>query len=338
MSATVTTSTAVHTTTLQDLEPAVAGISDSEAIEVDDDPDSSPATESEGGEDDDATSSGYKDGQYLIPNDDSEQDRLDLQHEIFFLTFDNNLFLSPAGRNGEEIRRVLDIGTGTGIWALDFAYVYPDSTVIGVDLSPIQSAAAPPNVSFQIDDIEEPWTFEQKFDFIYCRMMTIGIADWPRLFEQSYENLEPGGWIEVVDIAPLTADDDSLKEDSALHKWITTLTDCGERIGRTFRSASRYKEQLEAQGFENVVEVKFKWPQNRWPRDKKLKELGGLTLENIGSIVCLESISAAAYTRLLGWTKPELDVFLRDVRRDMKDRNIHTYWPIYVVYGQKPRS
>lgn len=276
---------------MPDLEPAVAGLS--EAIEVDED-NSLPATESEGGDyddDDDATSSmvstawryreengrtyhGYKDGQYLIPNDDSEQDRLDLQHEIFFLTFDNNLFLSPAGRNGDEIRRVLDIGTGTGIWALDFAYVYPESTVIGVDLSPMQSAAAPPNVSFQIDDIEEPWTFEQRFDFIYCRMMTIGIADWPRLFEQSYENLEPGGWIEVVDIAPVTADDDSLKEESALHKWITTLTECSERIGRTFRSASRYKEQLEAQGFENVVEVKFKWPQNRWPRDKKLKELG----------------------------------------------------------------
>lgn len=55
---------------------------------------------------------------------------------------------------------------------------------------------------------------------------------------------------------------------------------------------------------------------------------GGLTLENIGSVVCLESISAAAYTRLLGWTKPDLDVFLKDVRRDMKDRSIHSYWPM----------
>jgi len=272
-----------------EIEPAVPGV---DAIEIDDNPDSLPQTEGEDEEgEDDATSSlvstvwryreengrtyhGYKDGQYLVPNDDSEQDRLDLQHEIFFLTFDNNLFLCPAGRNGHEIRSVLDIGTGTGIWALDFAYVYPDARVVGVDLSPIQSNAAPANVSFQIDDIEEPWTFECKFDLVYCRMMTVGIADWPRLFEQAYEHLEPGGWIEVSDPGPITSDDGSLREGSALHNWITTLTECAEVIGRSFVSADRYKEQLEAQGFENVVEVKFKWPQNRWPKDKKLKELG----------------------------------------------------------------
>lgn len=32
----------------------------------------------------------------------------------------------------------LDIGTGTGIWAIDFADEHPETTVIGTDLSPIQ--------------------------------------------------------------------------------------------------------------------------------------------------------------------------------------------------------
>lgn len=276
-----------------EMEPAVPGIV--EAIEVDDDPNSQPQTDGEDDDDDDATSSvvstvwryreengrtyhGYKDGQYLIPNDDNEQDRLDLQHEIFFLTFDNNLFLCPAGRGDHEIRSVLDIGTGTGIWALDFAYVYPDCKVVGVDLSPTQSGAAPANVSFQIDDIEEPWTFDCKFDLIYSRMMTVGIADWPRLFEQAWDHLEPGGWLEVADTGPVTSDDGSLRPDCALHQWITTLTECSELIGRSLLSSSRYKEQMQAQGFQNVVEVTFKWPQNRWPRDKKLKELGAFCL------------------------------------------------------------
>lgn len=33
---------------------------------------------------------------------------------------------------------VIDIGTGTGIWAIDFADEHPESEVIGTDLSPIQ--------------------------------------------------------------------------------------------------------------------------------------------------------------------------------------------------------
>ncbi len=37
-----------------------------------------------------------------------------------------------------SFKRCLDIGTGTGIWAIDFADEYPDTTVIGTDLSPIQ--------------------------------------------------------------------------------------------------------------------------------------------------------------------------------------------------------
>ena len=52
------------------------------------------------------------------------------------------------------------------------------------------------------------------------------------------------------------------------------------------------------------------------------------TYENISS--GLEGLSAAVYTRVLGWTKPELDVFLAKVRKDMKDPRIHAYWPMYV--------
>ncbi len=31
---------------------------------------------------------------------------------------------------------------------------------------------------------------------------------------------------------------------------------------------------MEEVGFVDVVETVYKWPQNRWPKDKKFKELG----------------------------------------------------------------
>lgn len=34
----------------------------------------------------------------------------------------------------ENIHRVLDLGTGTGMWAIDFAYENPQAEVLGIDL------------------------------------------------------------------------------------------------------------------------------------------------------------------------------------------------------------
>lgn len=57
---------------------------------------------------------------YAFPNDDTENDRLDMQHHLFHLTFAGELFLTPIPKE-KKLGRVLDIGTGTGIWAIDFA-------------------------------------------------------------------------------------------------------------------------------------------------------------------------------------------------------------------------
>jgi ubiquinone/menaquinone biosynthesis C-methylase UbiE len=54
---------------------------------------------------------------YKFPNDEREQDRLDMLHNMFRLVLDGKLFLAPI-KDGPL--RVLDIGTGTGIWAIEF--------------------------------------------------------------------------------------------------------------------------------------------------------------------------------------------------------------------------
>lgn len=41
----------------------------------------------------------------------------DLQHHMFNMTLGDKLFLAPVTKN---LRHCLDIGTGTGIWAVDF--------------------------------------------------------------------------------------------------------------------------------------------------------------------------------------------------------------------------
>ena len=73
----------------------------------------------------------FRQGEYYFPNDDAEQDRLDLSHHMFLLLLGGRLFRSPITTKPQH---VLDLGTGTGIWAIEFADENPSAQVIGTDL------------------------------------------------------------------------------------------------------------------------------------------------------------------------------------------------------------
>ncbi|KAH6701342.1 S-adenosyl-L-methionine-dependent methyltransferase [Leptodontidium sp. MPI-SDFR-AT-0119] len=136
---------------------------------------------------------GYHEGKYLMPNDEPERDRLDLQHRLFCLTLGESLHLARL----PTIHRALDIGTGTGIWSIDFAEKHPDVQVYGVDLSLMQLEWSPPNCTFEIDDLSLSWTFEFLFDFIYGRMLFCSFSDLLHVFREAFKALTAGGVIEM---------------------------------------------------------------------------------------------------------------------------------------------
>jgi SAM-dependent methyltransferase len=125
----------------------------------------------------------YKDGEYWGPNDEKQNNQLDIAHNLYLLTFKGKLFLAPIGDNPQ---RVLDVGTGTGIWATDFADQYPSAEVIGFDLSPIQPTWVAPNVRFEVNDAcEAEWGYTtNSFDFVHARAMYGSIADWPEFYQK----------------------------------------------------------------------------------------------------------------------------------------------------------
>lgn len=61
-----------------------------------------------------------------MPNDEKELDRLDLYHHIVLLRCDGKLHLAPIVENPQ---RILDIGAGTGIWAIEMAEAFPSAEV-----------------------------------------------------------------------------------------------------------------------------------------------------------------------------------------------------------------
>ncbi|KAF6829245.1 methyltransferase domain-containing protein [Colletotrichum musicola] len=273
--------------------------------------------------------------EYNAPNDERELDRLELQHNLIMRTFDGRLGTAPPNDPGAKVGRVLDVGTGTGIWAIEFGDEHPEADVLGVDLSAVQSKFVPPNVRFEIDDIEEPWERPQPFDYIHSRIMTGSIRDWRRYLENCFENLSPGGYLELndVDVVPVS-DDGTLTEETSLLQSVRLWCEALENLGSPFEEFSRLKDVLIDIGFEDVHIQRFKWPTNSWPKDPKYKELGMWNYENLAPN--WEGLLMAGLTRGLDWSKEEVLILAMNARKDFGNRSIHGYFNFWSIYGRKP--
>jgi SAM-dependent methyltransferase len=239
-----------------------------------------------------------------------------------------------------EPQEVLDVGTGTGNWAIDFGICLciisnivlkllnigddnPQASVIGTDLSPIQPIFVPPNVRFQLSDMEEPWNFREKFDFIHVRM---GFTWIKKVIQSAFESLNPGGYLELQDAVLPFRSDDSTLSGTALEYWNNLVISKAKELGKDWTCASQHVENMRKIGFIDVEKTDRKWPINGWPPEKELKEVGICCLQ-----ILLDGIEAFSMEVLVEsgmMSEEEVQVLLTGVRKDLKDTRIHAYVPM----------
>jgi SAM-dependent methyltransferase len=251
---------------------------------------------------------------------------------MYLLTLDQKLHLAPI----QNPQQILDVGTGTGIWAIDMADQYPSAVVTGTDLSPIQPEWVPPNCHFEIDDVTLEWTFpDEFFDFIHIRELFGCIPDWDFFFEEAYKHTKPGGWIEIVEhsVQPI-ADDGTMGPDHFYHTWGKTVIEMGDRFGKTFTIWEEAKERMERAGFVDIVEVEYKWPINGWSQDKKMKNIGRWNQLRLHDGI--EGFMLRLLTQVGGWSLSRAQLHLAQMRKELTSYRTHAYLPGTVVYGRKP--
>jgi len=76
----------------------------------------------------------FREGSYNFPNDPSEQDREDMKHAMMVNLLGGQLHFAPLG---EHPGNVLDMGTGTGIWAIEMGDRYPSAVSVNVRVRPM---------------------------------------------------------------------------------------------------------------------------------------------------------------------------------------------------------
>ncbi|KAI8277664.1 Secondary metabolism regulator LAE1 [Colletotrichum sp. SAR11_240] len=264
----------------------------------------------------------YREGQYVLPNDDQEQERLDLQHHIWRLLLGGRTYTAPLPDPASEAAeglRVLDLGTGTGIWAIDLADEFPTADVFGVDLSPIQPEWVPTNCKFHVDDYEDDWTYreDEKFDYIHGRALSGTSSNWARFYDRVMGGLKPGGWVEMQEYdAWIFSDDDSFDRAIWTKEWVTKLDDASKTYGKRINVARFHKQWMIDAGFEDVQEL---IPIGPWAKEPALKELGRYELAHMQ-------------------IEDQARVLMEGVKREFRSKDYRLITSYRFITGRKPHG
>lgn len=286
----------------------------------------------------------YREGSYPFPNDAPESDRLNDQHEIFNTYFQGKLYWAPL--DPDKCFKVLDIGTGTGIWPIELAESnqLPNANITGIDLSAIQPEMVPENVTFEIQDCtDSDWLRDPgQTDYIHSRFMAGSIVHWKQLLRTSYQHLRPGtGYLELHEIDPQPqCDDGTMPRDWKFLEWEEKLNYAAQKklkTPRPIRVARHLAPLMHECGFEDVYPFEYKIPLGSWPKDKKLKSIGAAMCNNWAS-----GLQGFTYKLFgdhgLGYSRTEIELELMDVRRSLAMKDVHAYVSYFVVIGRRPTA
>lgn len=237
-------------------------------------------------------------------------------------------------RLSQSISQILDIGTGTGDWAIAIAERFPEAEVVATDISIFGFRPGPSNLFFEIDDAREDWTYTEPFDFIHIRGLAGAFRDWGHVYSGVYKHLRTNGYCEIADFGPISlpqrrrggggggggggagsnsrdpsstssvtssSTTSSSSSSSPLATFNSALTSAAERAGYPVGLSHLTKSTIEQSGLSVLHSKIFDVPLGEWSRDPRLGSAGRNIL--VSALEGLEAMSLRLLTRELGWTE-----------------------------------
>ncbi|KAG5947513.1 hypothetical protein E4U59_000875 [Claviceps monticola] len=142
----------------------------------------------------------FGDVQHVLPIDEMEQSREDVKHAMLMMLTENKPCLAPIG---DHPQKILDIGSGTGIWAIDGMYrsLCPGGWIelqemlitslcdVGMmpDDDPVKYLCETATKAFEKCGMEtilapklEPYLREAGFENIHCQIFKVPIGPWAK--------------------------------------------------------------------------------------------------------------------------------------------------------------
>jgi len=260
----------------------------------------------------------YANASYFQPNDQDEVTRLSILHQAYLLL----LGKAPTmHRVPSTVRRILDIGTGPGDWALTMADQNRSAQIFATDLTAnsFVEGNAPATVAFQIDDARvTPWTYAEPFDFIHMRGLggAFTAQEWQSVLQQAYLNLMDGCVLEISDFDGRIILEQE-PSDSHLGIYNGALQSAADHKGLVgvlgFDHLKR--DVIEGAGFtiqkSQVIEV----PLGDWSEDQRKRRVGRMAM--VAVLEGLEARSLRLMTEELEWSGPDVKDLCEKVKMEI---------------------
>ncbi|KAF9938381.1 hypothetical protein BGZ67_000222 [Mortierella alpina] len=262
---------------------------------------------------------------YMLPNDLTESDRLDAQHYIVRYCFQGN-YNVKLDRTAPL--KILDVATGTGVWALEMAQEFPTAEIHGVDISPIyptletSDTPVPSNCRFRLCNVLDGLPYpDNYFDFVYQRLLVYAFtpAQRKQVNIELLRVLKPSGYIQLVESdgliynpGPTTAMANALSLDTPRKKSVDPT------------DVQRLKPGLKRAGFTHVNSFCIALPVGDWGG-----LLGQLSRQNMHGL-------ATIWLRgeLGRQTAEECETTLTEM--DKECEQLQSFYRVWLVVGQKP--
>lgn len=258
---------------------------------------------------------------YLVPREPREVHRLDLQHYALRELLGTN-HLAPI----ETPRSVLDVGTGTGRWALDICHEFPHAFVVGADQPPpIGDRAAPGYAYVRLNLLRGLPFLDGAFEYTHQRFLRAGIpvAAWPGAVRELAPVTAPGGVLELGEVGEYWGN-----AGPAANRFFGLMRELGGRFGMDTEGPPGLglPRLLADAGLADVGERQVTVPIGEW---------GG----RVGSFMAsnLRAVGRAlmpVYASALGVGEDETGRLVSEMLREIEA--VHMTGEVWYAWGRKP--
>lgn len=265
--------------------------------------------------------SGQTNDRYLMPRQPSEVNRLDLQHFGLRELLGTN-HLAPIG----EPRTVLDVGTGTGQWAIEISKEFPEALVVGVDQAHEAVRHTAEGYDYVRVNLLRGLPFgDGAFEYVHQRLLRAGIpaAAWPGAVAELARVTAPGGLVEVGESGEYWGN-----AGPAATRFFGLMRELGARFGMDTQGPPGLgvPRMLAEAGLDEIGERQVTVPIGEW--GGRVGSFNASNLRTIGR--SLMPVFASA----LGVPEEETAPLVSDMLREVEV--VHMTGEVWYAWGRKP--
>jgi ubiquinone/menaquinone biosynthesis C-methylase UbiE len=257
---------------------------------------------------------------YVLPTDLAEVNRLDVQHHAI-QAVTGRYFHAPLNNP----KRIVDLGTGTGIWIRELAKMFPESELLGVDVSPLpEGTQLPDNCKFEIVNVLAGLPQEDGyFDFVRQRLLTLGMpkASWQSHIVECARVCASNGWVEYIE-----SDIQLYNGGDASERFNTFMLETVAARGVDLNMAKEIGDLMKEAGLQDVQSEEYMIPTGTWAG-----EIGKIFWENYAAGV--RGVKPFIIAKF-GISEEEFDETLKVAEEEMNTKQ--GYMRVFVHYGRKP--